>query len=297
MTPRRNTAALREAERVLSAVDWVMADSVIPEGVGRTALGMARVRAEESARPDRLFDDPFAAAFAAAAPEALPADRPASDPAASLGWLLQFYGVIRTRFFDDYLLAACADGISQMVLLAAGLDSRAFRLAWPAPVRVFEVDMPQVLSFKDRVLDGQSPTCERVVLPADLRGNWTPQLIEAGFDPQAPTVWLIEGLFVYLTAGEAAGLLDAVGSISAAGSSLAFEHSVMTDNPTMDRARNSPLSYVVAHWKGGIGADAPDWLERHGWTTQIHDRVAAAAGYGRSAPDQSVGGFLTAFRR
>jgi methyltransferase (TIGR00027 family) len=210
---------------------------------------------------------------------------------------LQFYGVIRTRFFDDYLLAACADGISQIVLLAAGLDSRAFRLPWPIPVRVFEVDMPEVLSFKDRVLDGQSPTCQRVALPADLREDWTPQLVEAGFDPKAPTVWLIEGLFIYLTAQQAAGLLDAVGGVSATASRLAFEHSVMTDNPAMDRARQSPLSYVVAHWKGGLGTKAPDWLERHGWTTQIHDRVAVAARYRRSAPDQSDGGFLTAVRR
>lgn len=274
-----------------------MADSGIPEGVGRTALGMARVRAEESARPDRLFDDPFAAVFVAAAPGALPADRSAGDPGASFGWLLRFYGVIRTRFFDDYLLTACTDGISQIVLLAAGLDSRAFRLAWPAAVRVFEVDMPAVLSFKDRVLDGQPPTCQRVALPADLREDWAPRLAEAGFDPQTPTAWLIEGLFIYLTADEAAGLLDAVGGVSAAGSRLAFEHSVMTDNPTMDRARHSPLSYVVVHWKGGLGADAPDWLERHGWTTQIHDRAAAAARYGRPAPDQAAGGFLTAFRR
>jgi methyltransferase (TIGR00027 family) len=274
-----------------------MAESGILEGVGRTALGMAWVRAQESARPDRLFDDPFAAEFVAAAPDALPRIRSADDPAASLGSVLQFYGAIRTRYFDELLLAAGADGITQVVLLAAGLDSRAFRLDWPAAVTVFEVDVPEVLAFKDRVLEGRPPTCRRVELRADLRDEWAPRLIEAGFDPKLPTAWLIEGLFIYLTSEEAAGLLDVVGGISAPGSRLAFEHSVMTESPAMARARQSSLDYVVSLWKGGLGAEAPEWLERHGWSAQVHSRVAVAEGYGRSAPDGARGGFLTAERR
>ncbi len=97
-------------------------------GVGKTALGVARVRAEESRRPDRLFDDPYAQAFLDAAPEAFPAEPTTADELASLGAAFYFHGVIRTRFFDDYLLAACVAGCTQVVLLAAGLDTRVFRL-------------------------------------------------------------------------------------------------------------------------------------------------------------------------
>jgi methyltransferase (TIGR00027 family) len=109
-------------------------------GVGKTALRVARVRAEESRRPDRLFDDPYAQAFLDAAPEAFPEEPTTADelaslgPLASLGAAFYFHGLIRTRFFGDYLLAACIAGCTQMVLLAAGLDTRVFRLPWPDDV-------------------------------------------------------------------------------------------------------------------------------------------------------------------
>jgi hypothetical protein len=127
-------------------------------GVEKTALGVAMVRARESRREDRLFDDPYAQAFVDAAPGAFPEEpatseeRAALGPMASLGAVFYFHGVIRTRFFDDYLTAAVAAGCSQVVLLAAGLDTRAFRLAWPENTRVFEVDLPDVLAFKETVL-------------------------------------------------------------------------------------------------------------------------------------------------
>ena len=113
-------------------------------GVGKTALGMALVRAQESRRQDRLFDDPYAQAFADAAAgvfsdeTAAAGERVPGGPLARLGEVLAFHAVIRTRFFDDYLLAAAAAGCRQAVLLAAGLDSRAFRLPWPAGTRLFE---------------------------------------------------------------------------------------------------------------------------------------------------------------
>jgi methyltransferase (TIGR00027 family) len=276
-------------------------ESSLPS-MGKTALGMARVRAAESRRPDRLFDDPYAAAFGAAAPGAFAEDeqRATSAGLARLGAVFFFHGVIRTRFFDDYLLAATTAGCRQVVLLAAGLDTRAFRLAWPDRVRLFELDLPEVLAFKEPVLAAQHavPRCQRVVLAADLRQDWPAVLTAAGFQPAQPTAWLVEGLLIYLYADQAARLLTAVGELSAPASQLAFEHGNIADSSLLADARAIPaMDQFTSLWKGGLGADAPDWLTRHGWQAHTHDRAALAASYGRAVPASSSGGFLTAVRR
>jgi methyltransferase (TIGR00027 family) len=274
-------------------------------GVSKTALGVAAVRARESRRPDRLFDDPYAQAFLDAAPRVLP-DEPVSErdlaawgPMASLGAVFYAHGVLRTRFFDDYLLAATAAGCEQVVLLAAGLDTRAFRLAWPDGVRLFEVDLPDVLTFKQRVLADQAtrPRCERLIVPADLRGSWSPTLVAAGFQGTAPTAWLAEGLLIYLSADETAGMLATVGELSAPGSQLAFEHGGMATGSLLARARAMPaMAEYTALWRGGLGTDAPGWLADHGWHVHTHGRAALAASYGRPDPDAADGAFLTAVR-
>ena len=274
-------------------------------GVGKTALGMALVRAQESRRQDRLFDDPYAQAFTDAAAGAFPAQRATAGerrpggPLARLGEVFAFHAVIRTRFFDDYLLAAAAAGCRQVVLLAAGLDSRAFRLRWPAGTRLFEVDLPEVTGFKETVLArlDATPACERTVIPADLRGPWPARLTAAGFDRAARTAWLAEGLFLYLTAQEAAGLLTGIGELSAAGSQLSFEHASIAASALFTQARTLPgMGQYATLWKGGLGEDAPGWLASHGWQPQFHDRAALAAAYGRPVPQASGGGFLTAAR-
>jgi methyltransferase (TIGR00027 family) len=274
-------------------------------GVGKTALGMALVRAQESRREDRLFNDPYAQAFADAAAAAFSAETAAAGeqapagPLAQLGEVFAFHAVIRTRFFDDYLLAAAAAGCRQVVLLAAGLDSRAFRLPWPAGTRLFELDLPDVTGFKDTVLArlGARPACERTVIPADLRGPWPARLAAAGFDPAARTAWLAEGLLLYLTAGEAARLLTGIGELSAPGGQLSFEHGSISASALLTQARTLPgMDQYTALWKGGLGEDAPGWLARHGWQPQFHDRAALAATHGRPVPQASDGGFLTAIR-
>lgn len=274
-------------------------------GVGKTALGMALVRAQESRREDRLFDDPYAQAFADAAAGAFsgePAtagERTPGGPLARLGEVFVFHAVIRTRFFDDYLLAAVAAGCRQVVLLAAGLDSRAFRLPWPAGVRLFEIDLPDVTGFKETVLARQDakPACERTVIPADLRGPWPARLAAAGFEPAARTAWLAEGLLLYLTAGEAIRLLADTGELSAPDSRLSFEHGSIAGSALLAQARTLPeMAQYTALWKDGLGEDAPGWLARHGWQPQFHDRARLAAAYRRSVPQASGGGFLTAVR-
>jgi methyltransferase (TIGR00027 family) len=281
-------------------VGMVMSGSDAPTGVGKTALGMAMVRAEESRRGDRLFDDPFAAAFLAAAPGVFDREQRATTAGvgemAGLGAAFWSHAVIRTRFFDDYLLDAAGRGIRQVVLLAAGLDT--YRLAWPAGVRLFELDLPEVLDFKQRVLDerGAVPLCDRHAIAVDLREDWALPLIAAGLQPNRPTAWLLEGLLIYLSADEAARLLATVGELSATDSRVAFEFEDLGTGSMRAQARTTPaMAEYTALWKGGLPGTS-GWLAEHGWRTDAHNRAEFAAGHGRAVSGSSAGGFVTAVR-
>ncbi|WP_235022299.1 SAM-dependent methyltransferase [Amycolatopsis alkalitolerans] len=251
-------------------------------GVGRTALGVAVVRAHENRREDRLFSDPYAQSFVDALPGAFP-ETPDSN---GIGAAFATHAIIRTRFFDDYLLSA---GCAQVVLLAAGLDTTAFRLTWPPGVRLFELDLPHVLAFKDEVLRDATPRCVRTAVPVDLRENWPTTLRTAGFDPGVRTAWLAEGLLIYLTFDEAAHLLSSVGELSAPGSRLALEH-----GPVPANAWKIPKQYT-ALWKGGLGDGAPDWFAQHGWQVRFDELSRVATSYARTVSGE--GGFLTLTRR
>ena len=215
----------------------------IVSGVGITALGVAATRALEGQRPDALVHDPFAAAFVTAArphtdapmpltPAELdalfpPSERPTTEAGLAQAWwpvMTEYIGV-RTRFFDEALRDACASGVRQLVLLAAGLDTRAQRLSWPDGTVVFEVDQPRVLEFKDQVLaeHGVRPACERRSVPVDLRGPWADALVERGFDPARPVAWLAEGLLPYLPAEAHEELFATVDDLSPTGSRFAAE--------------------------------------------------------------------------
>jgi methyltransferase (TIGR00027 family) len=258
----------------------------------RTALGAARSRAQENGRPDRLFEDAFAAVFVAAAGPVLPV-----GAGNGVGAALSAHTAIRTRFYDDYLTTA---GIAQVVLVAAGLDARAYRLPWPSGTRIFELDQPEIFEFKERTLAGlhTEPACERVTVPVDLREDWAPALVEAGFDSGRRTAWLVEGLLIYLSAPEAAGLLTAIGALSAPGSTIAFESGDAAGSPLLAMAREMPtMKQYAAMWKGGLGQEASDWLERAGWSVEHHDFAAVAGALGRSNPDWDYGQFLTATKR
>src|SRR5690606_10069840 len=133
---------------------------------------------------------------------------------------------VRTRFLDQALLDAAGAGCGQVVLLACGMDTRAFRLAWPAGTRLFEVDFAEVLTFKGAILaeHGVTPRCQRVEVVADLRQDWTQALTRAGLDPRRPTVWLAEGILYALPPEAADLLLRRVTAASAPGSVLALDH-------------------------------------------------------------------------
>ena len=130
----------------------------------------------------------------------------------------------RTRFYDRFFLDATKSGIGQVVILASGLDARAYRLPWPAGTVVYEVDMPEVIEFKTLTLSdlGAEPTAERRTVAIDLRDDWAAALQEAGFDSQAPAAWSAEGLLLYLPDAAQDALFDNITALSAPGSRLAF---------------------------------------------------------------------------
>src|SRR5215212_9136385 len=185
---------------------------------------MAAARARESERTDRLFYDPLAAAFAG--PEGF-AWLERMEPTTGSGGGPGLYAVIRTRFFDDFLLDACrGSGVCQVVLAAAGMDTRAFRLDWPSQTRMYEMDLPEVLDAKDEVVEeaGAKPNCERRTVAVDLQQEaWPEALLATGYRPERPSVWVIEGLLFYLTRAAVHGLLQKVSVLTATGSLLGLD--------------------------------------------------------------------------
>ncbi len=157
---------------------------------------------------------------------------------------------VRTKFFDEFFLAATKAGIKQVVILASGLDSRAYRLAWPAGTVVYEVDQPQVIEFKSRTLAelGAAPTAERRVVAIDLRDDWPTALRTAGFDPAQPTAWSAEGLLGYLPPEAQDRLLETITELSAPGSRLATESAPKPQPGDEDRMRER-MQTISERWR------------------------------------------------
>jgi methyltransferase (TIGR00027 family) len=207
----------------------------IVSSVGWTALMVAAGRAVETHRPEPLVEDPYAELFVARAdtPQPVPTrpeqrwpdpERHGSEttPVDEFWSLMSTYQGVRSRYFDRALLGADVD---QVVLLAAGLDARAYRLDWPAGTTVFEIDQEQVLKFKDETLAGEGvrERCRRVTVPVDLRDDWPGALRDAGFDPTRPSAWLAEGLLPFLPADAQTALLERVAELAAPGSTVIVE--------------------------------------------------------------------------
>ncbi|HET9876225.1 MAG TPA: class I SAM-dependent methyltransferase, partial [Mycobacterium sp.] len=208
---------------------WDLASSV---GATATMVAAARAMAGRTDRP--LISDPFAEPLVRAvgvdlftrlaSGEIDPADfgddadsRPSAGGGPVSMARMTDNMAVRTRFFDDFFLDAADAGIRQAVILASGLDARAYRLAWPAGTTVYEIDQPQVIEFKTRTLTdlGAQPTADRRPVPIDLRDDWSAALQAAGFDPARPTAWSAEGLLAYLPPEAQDRLLDTVTALSA----------------------------------------------------------------------------------
>lgn len=283
---------------------WDLASSV-----GATATMVASARALASRGPDPLLDDRFAEPLVRAVGHPffvrmLDGEIPLDDDEVPLTFQQRREQItVRTRFFDDFLLAATTSGIRQAVILAAGLDARAYRLAWPAGTVVFEVDQPEVIAFKGVTLAqlGAEPTAERRAVGVDLRDDWPSALRDNYFDSATPTAWIAEGLLPYLPPEAQDRLLDNITSLSAPGSRLATENiadmSVFTD----ERARalrsgwrKHGLDFDVADlvW-AGARRQAGDHLSSTGWRVTRHATEQLYAENGFALPDNEI---LAAFR-
>jgi methyltransferase (TIGR00027 family) len=249
--------------------------------IAPTSRWMAAARAGESERTDRLFSDPLAAALAGPEGFAWLADRKTAAGSGGPG----LYPVIRTRFFDDFLLDACRRlGVRQVVLAAAGLDTRAFRLEWPPGTRLYELDLPQVLDTKEDVIraSGATATCRRLTVGVDLQeASWPQALVDCGYRPERPSVWLIEGLLYYLTRPAVDGLLEKVRSLMAADSPIGLD--VMNRTLFFSPAA-WPMQAALA-WRGApgrFGTNDPETLmARHGFEADVTQPGEEGANFGR----------------
>jgi methyltransferase (TIGR00027 family) len=233
------------------------------------------VRAAESAREDRLFEDPWAAALAGAEGRAWIKDRPATSTVVI---------ALRTRYFDDFLRNVVDhEAIRQVVLVAAGLDTRAFRLAWPEGTQLYEIDQPAVLQHKDEVLRaaGAVAACTRHAVRQDLAGPWADGLRAAGFDPGRPSLWLAEGLLFYLADDDGARLLDEVTRLAAPGSRLGFDAiNTETFRSPYTRPWVEMQAQLGAPWIGTMD-DPVGALAARGWQATLSQAGAVEAHHGR----------------
>ncbi|MEO3752691.1 SAM-dependent methyltransferase [Streptomyces sp. B6B3] len=258
-----------------------IAEDGIGDGVGRTALMVAAARAIETHRTDTLVRDVHAEHFVRAARASAdwpvrPEQVPDGDANPLWGRLGRYFG-LRTRVFDDFALRSARSGARQIVLLGAGLDTRAFRLDWPPDRVVFELDSAGVLAFKRNVLAGRRavPRAALVPIAVDLRTDWSGALTAAGFDPTLPTVWLAEGLLFYLPAAAERRLVDTIHRLSVPGSALAYEAKA---DATSLAAASDPIYAATLHQIGVNflalfdGAPRPDSaadLRARGWSTSV----------------------------
>ncbi|UQX11630.1 class I SAM-dependent methyltransferase [Candidatus Mycobacterium methanotrophicum] len=268
--------------------------------VGATATMVAASRALASQGPDPLLNDPLAEPLVRAvglAPfirlidgEVTLDDDPVLNRRARSEQM-----AVRTRFFDDFFIAATDSGIRQAVILASGLDTRAYRLPWPAGTVVYEIDQPQVIDFKTTTLAdlGAEPTAQRHAVSIDLRDDWPTALREAGFDVNQPTAWSAEGLLPYLPPEAQDRLFDNITALSAPGSQLATEH---VSNPDAFSAES--VQRIGEHWRRagfdlnpgdlfyqGERSVVVDYLTGHGWQVTAHPALELYQRNGFAFPD------------
>jgi methyltransferase (TIGR00027 family) len=249
------------------------------DSLASTGWWTAAARARESQRSDRLFNDAWAAILVGL------------HTLDEFNRAMEEYGTgtgdlhaVVTRFFDDFLMRVTSThGVRQVVLVASGLDSRALRLPWSPKTRLFELDQPRVVAYKDSKfsLVGATPGCERHVIGVDLNEPWTDSLCEVGFVSSERSVWLLEGFLYFLAESAVMGLLDAIARLAAPGSWLALDV-VNGDMLTCPSTR---------HWNERMSAAGMPWLftsehpeallGKFGWTTEVVQAGEEGANFGR----------------
>ena len=271
----------------------------IASSVGATATMVAAARAVASREPDAIIDDPFAEPLVRAVGmdffnrlldgEIGLVEGDGGDATR----LMVDVMAVRTKFFDDFFTGA--DGIRQAVILASGLDARAYRLEWPAGTVVYELDQPKVIEFKNATMSsiGATPTAERRAVSIDLREDWPAALRGNGFDDTKPTAWIAEGLLVYLPPDAQDRLFDEITALSAPGSRLATEY-----HPDAGASMGQRAEAIRDRWKAhgfdvnfadlfypGERNPVVDYLAGHGWQVTARTRSEMFEKYGRKFPD------------
>ncbi|MDT5011084.1 MAG: hypothetical protein QOH57_2701 [Mycobacterium sp.] len=262
----------------------------IATSVGSTAVMVAAARAAETAKPDALINDPFAQILVEGVggtgiwqymlDDTIPAKLADADPeAAQIFEYMQTYQGVRTHFFDAYFADAVAAGVRQIVILASGLDARAYRIDWPADTVLFEIDQPKVLEYKAATLDahGAQPSVQRHEVAIDLRQDWPAALRDAGFDPTQPTAWLAEGLLMYLPAEAQDRLFEQITALSAPGSRISVETVGQQAPERREEMRErferiadqvgipKAMDFSDLTYDDPDRADVAEWLDAHGW--------------------------------
>jgi methyltransferase (TIGR00027 family) len=269
----------------------------IISSVGYTALLVAGWRALHAMSAQPLARDDYAQHFITASADPY-LNSVLLNPGTSEGATAfpRLYGV-QTRFFDEFFSSAAARGIRQAVIVAAGLDSRTYRLDWASGTRVFEVDQPKVLEFKERVLAelAAEPAAHRIDVAADLRDDWSKPLRAAGFDVQSPTAWSVEGILPYLTGEAQDALFTRISDLSAPGSRLAI--GALGSSLDHDQLAALEETYPGLNLSGEVNFSTltyddaektkpAEWLADHGWSVEpVRTNPELQAEYGRTPPE------------
>jgi methyltransferase (TIGR00027 family) len=272
----------------------------IASSVGATATMVAAARAIASREPNALIDDPYAEPLVRAVgmdffSRLLDGEIGLSGDDEGATRLLTDVMAVRTRFFDEFFLEATETGIRQAVILASGLDARAYRLQWPAGTVVYEIDQPKVIEFKNATMAsiGAEPTTVRRAVSIDLREDWPAELRRNGFDDTKPTAWSAEGLLVYLPPEAQDRLFDDIATLSAPGSRLATEY-----HPDAGASMGQRAEAFRERWqKHGFDMNLADlfypgernpvveYLTDHSWQVTARSRPEMFTEYGRHFPD------------
>jgi methyltransferase (TIGR00027 family) len=280
---------------------WDLASSV-----GATATMVAASRAVASQGPNPLLDDKFADPLVRAVGldpfiRIIDGDVDFADDPLMNRKTRAEQMTVRTRFFDEFFIDATEDGVRQAVILASGLDTRAYRLPWSAGTVVYEIDQPQVIAFKTNTLAGlgAAPTAERRTVAIDLREDWPAALRQSGFDVSQPTAWSAEGLLPYLPPEAQDRLFDHITELSAPGSRLATEHV-----PDPNAFTDERVQRITERWRSaGFDLDAGelfyrgersvvvDYLTEHGWDVTAHAVKELYAHNGFEFPEEVVAAF------
>jgi methyltransferase (TIGR00027 family) len=288
---------------------WDLASSV-----GATATAVASSRAMASQGPNPLLDDPWADPLVRAVGidtfiKLIDGEIGRTEDPVLNRQAMNEQITVRTRYFDDFFLQATGSGIQQAVILASGLDTRAYRLPWPAGTVVYEIDQPEVIQFKTRTLAGlgAEPTAERRTIAIDLRDDWPSALAAAGFDAGKPSAWNAEGLLVYLPPEAQDRLFDNIATLSAPGSRIATEHMDLSEIPSdwaerlTERSRRIGSNINLAElFYTGDRNNASEYLAAHGWQVDVRTTEQAFAANGFEVPNDELtsfgahSGYLTA---